>query len=243
MNTIVVNLFSTYEIALTNSIKKQKIKELILPFKLKVIPNCLDNTFIKLIDDYRPKEKTVISKLKLGNKYLFLYLSRFNREKNQNLLIEAFANFTKTNTEAVLLLAGKGEDLPKLKKKISALNLENRVFILTDISETDKIDLYMNANCFVFPSLAEGFGITLLEAMYSCYPVISSNLEVLREVSGNRVLFFKNNNLKSLSSKIKDAYKLSEDFKNKIKENKSFIKNNYSLEKYIGNYERLYQLK
>ena len=243
MNTIVVNLFSTYEIALTNSIKKQKIKELILPFKLKVIPNCLDNTFIKLIDDYRPKEKTVISKLKLGNKYLFLYLSRFTREKNQNLLIEAFANFTKTNTEAVLLLAGKGEDLPKLKKKISALNLENRVFILTDISETDKIDLYMNANCFVFPSLAEGFGITLLEAMYSCYPVISSNLEVLREVSGNRVLFFKNNNLKSLSSKIKDAYKLSEDFKNKIKENKSFIKNNYSLEKYIGNYERLYQLK
>ena len=170
-------------------------------------------------------------------------MSRFTREKNQNLLIEAFANFTKTNTEAVLLLAGKGEDLPKLKKKISALNLENRVFILTDISETDKIDLYMNANCFVFPSLAEGFGITLLEAMYSCYPVISSNLEVLREVSGNRVLFFKNNNLKSLSSKIKDAYKLSEDFKNKIKENKSFIKNNYSLEKYIGNYERLYQLK
>jgi len=83
----------------------------------------------------------------------------------------------------------------------------------------------------------------LLEAMYSCYPVISSNLEVLREVSDNRVLFFKNNNLKSLSSKIKDAYKLSEDSKNKIKENKRFIKNNYSLEKYISNYERLYQLK
>jgi glycosyltransferase involved in cell wall biosynthesis len=202
LNSLIVNLFSTKEVALTNSIKVQKIKELIFLNKLVVIPNCLDSNFIRNIDTYKKPRKTILNKLGVDEMYVYLYLSRLTKEKNQKLLIEAFYNLSKTNEKSVLVIAGKGSDYEMHKKRISALNLEKRIFILNEVSEADKIDLYMGADCFVFPSLAEGFGITLLEAMYSCYPVISSNLEVLKEVSGNRVMFFKNNNQKSLTSKL-----------------------------------------
>lgn len=240
LNSLVINFLSTKEIALTNSIKKQKIKELVLPSKLVIIPNCLDSAFISNIDNYKKPRKTILSRLKIEDNFMYLYLSRLTKEKNQKLLIEAFYSLSKTNNDSVLVIAGKGSDYEMLKRRISALNLEKRVFILNEVSETDKIDLYMSSNCFVFPTLAEGFGITLLEAMYSCYPVISSNLEVLKEVSGNKVMFFKNNNQKSLTSKLKEALKLKEG-SSKLVENKKFVLANYSTEKYIENYESLYK--
>ena len=97
----------------------------------------------------------------------------------------------------------------------------------------------MNSNCFVFPSLAEGFGITLIEAMYSCYPVLSSNLEVLREVSGNRLFYFKTGNVKSLASKLKEVFSIKESAA-KLKNNKKFVKDNYSYTNYVKNYEKIY---
>jgi glycosyltransferase involved in cell wall biosynthesis len=240
LNSLVINLLSTKEIALTNSIKKQKIKELVLPNKLVIIPNCLDSAFILSIDTYKKPRNTILSKFKIADKFMFLYLSRLTKEKNQKLLIEAFYSLSKTKNDSVLVIAGKGPDYGMLKKRISALNLEKRIFILNEVSEADKIDLYMSSNCFVFPTLAEGFGITLIEAMYSCYPVISSNLEVLKEVSGNKVLFFKNNNQKSLTSKLKEALKLEES-SSKLVENKKFVLANYSAKEYIENYENLYK--
>jgi len=240
LNSLTINLLSTKEVALTPSISKQKMKELILPNKIVIIPNCLDSNFISQIDFYKKPKKTILSKYKLDGKYIFLYLSRLTKEKNQKLLIESFYNFSKNNDSSVLVLAGKGPDYEVLKKRISAINMEKRILILNEINETDKIDLYMASNCFVFPSLAEGFGITLLEAMYSCYPVISSNLEVLKEVSGNKVMFFKNNNQKSLTSKLKDVVKLKES-SSKLLENKKFVLTNYTAGRYIENYESLYK--
>lgn len=240
LNSLIVNLFATYEIALTNSIKRQKIKELILSFKLKTISNCIDEEFLQNSDTYKKNNKGILAKIPHQNKFIFLCLSRLTKEKNQMQLIEAFNVVSKETPDTVLILAGKGTDFQILRKKVVALNLESKVFILTEVSETDKIDLYMNANCFVFPTLAEGFGITLLEAMYSCYPVLSSNLEVLREVSGNRLTYFKSGNLKSLISKMKEVLKYKEQDPVKLKNNKKFVKEKYSFENYVKNYEKIY---
>jgi len=103
------------------------------------------------------------------------------------------------------------------------------------------LNLYLNCDCFVFPSLAEGFGITLIEAMYSCYPVISSNLPVLKEVAKNRVLYFKTGSSKSLYSKMLEAYKTKTD-KEHIEITKEFIKSNYSINTYIQNYMEIYKI-
>lgn len=242
-NSIIVNLLSTYEVALTQSIKNQKIKEGILPFKLKIIPNALDSVFIKEIDSYKREKDDLkfINQNFIKDIYTFLFLSRLTKEKNQILLINAFYEFSKKFPNSQLILGGKGTDYEKLKKRVRDLNLVNKVKILTDVSNRNKINLYLNCNCFIFPSLAEGFGITLLEAMYSCYPIISSNLNVLKEVSKNRVLFFKSNVQKSLLSKMVEAYNIKNDMK-VLDDNKKFIKESYSIEKYINNYLGIYKI-
>ncbi len=237
------DLLSTFEIALTESIKSQKIKEGILPIKLKIIPNALDSFFINEIDNYKEgklDEKFIKSTFR-SNYYSFLFLSRLTREKNQILLIETFYDFLKKYPNSELILAGKGSDLELIKRKVRDLNLVNNVKILTDVSNREKMVLYLNCDCFVFPSLAEGFGITLLEAMYTCYPIVSSNLKVLREVSKNKVLFFKSNTQKSLLSKLVEAYNIKKDM-NILEENKKFIRDTYSIEKYISNYLKVYGL-
>lgn len=243
LNSLTVNLFSSYEIALTESIKQQKIKEGIFPFKLKIIPNSLDPLFIKDVDSYsiNREDTNFINQNFPKNIYTFLFLSRLTREKNQILLINTFYEFSKKFPNSQLILAGKGEDYDKLKKRIRDLNLVNRVKILTEVSNRNKINLYKNCNCFVFPSLAEGFGITLLEAMYTCYPVISSNLKVLKEVSKNKILFFKTNTSKSLLSKMIEAYNSKSNMKI-LEENKTLIKENYSIETYIKNYLEIYKI-
>jgi glycosyltransferase involved in cell wall biosynthesis len=242
-NSLIVNFLSTYEIALTESIKLQKIKEGILPFKLKVIPNSLDPVFIEQIDNYteNKEDKIFISRNFNKEKFSFLYLSRFSKEKNQILLINSFYEFVKKYPDSQLVLAGKGEGLDLIKRRIRDLNLGESVNVITEVSERNKICLYQNCDCFVFPSLAEGFGITLLEAMYSCYPVISSNLNVLKEVSNNKVMYFKSNNSKSLLSKMKEAFNLNKS-KSKLKENKDFILEKYTIEKYINNYLNIYKI-
>lgn len=242
-NSFIVNLFSTFEIALTDSIKQQKIKEGLLPFKLKIIPNSLDPIFIKEIDNYieSKEDKIFISRNFDKEKFTFLYLSRFTKEKNQLVLINSFYEFLKKYPKTQLILAGKGEDLDILKRKIRDLNLGDHVKIVSDVSERNKICLFKNCDCFIFPSLAEGFGITLLEAMYSCYPVISSNLAVLKEVSKNKIMYFKSNNSKSLISKMAEAYSLK-NYASKLEENKKFILENYTIEKYINNYLEIYKI-
>lgn len=242
-NSLIVNLLSSFEIALTDSIKQQKVKEGILPFKLRIIPNSLDPVFIKEIDNYteNKEDKIFISKNFDKEKYTFLYLSRFTKEKNQIVLINSFFEFLKKYPKTQLILAGKGDDLDILKRRIRDLNLVEHVKIISNVSERNKICLFKNCDCFIFPSLAEGFGITLLEAMYSCYPVISSNLPVLKEVSKNKIMYFKSNNSKSLISKMVEAYSLKSST-SKLSENKDFISENYTIEKYINNYMNVYKI-
>jgi glycosyltransferase involved in cell wall biosynthesis len=242
-NSIIVNLLSTYEIALTDSIKQQKIREGILPFKLKIIPNSLDQNFMREIDNFKEtsEDKKFINQHFQKGKYTFLYLSRLTKEKNHMLLLNTFNDFLSKFPNSDLILAGKGSEFESLKNRIRDLNLFSNVKIITEVSERNKICLYKNCDCFVFPSLAEGFGITLIEAMYSCYPVISSNLPVLKEVSKNKLMYFKTDNSKSLLSKMIEACKIKNNLHN-LKENRAFVSENYTIENYINNYLNIYRI-
>lgn len=241
-NTTVVNIFSTYEVALTKYIKQEKEKEFILSSKLVVIPNCLDSGFISSVLNYQNKN-TFRKSYKIEDRFIITVLSRLTREKNQNLVIEAMLELSKKYPNIILLIVGKGEDYEFLKKKVVSLNLEKYVKFFNQVSESEKIDFYSNTDLFIFPSLAEGFGITILEAMYCTSPILSSDLKVLKEVTGHKIDYFKSNNKKSLISKIKaflDNKKLKIRDYDTIKNNREFINQNYSTEKYISNYIRLY---
>jgi glycosyltransferase involved in cell wall biosynthesis len=239
-NSIVVNFFSTKEISLTESIKQKKINEFILPNKLYTVPNSIDPDFVLKIDEEFQKNKNLPNS-NIG-KFTFLCLSRLSKEKNQEVLIRAFSKFNQGVVNSKLIIAGKGSETAYLKNLSKNLKVDKSITFIEDVPEKDKILLFSSCNCFVFPTLAEGFGITLLEAMYSVYPVISSDLPVLKEVAGENVIFFSSGNDIDLLKKMASVYKEKLNKKNidKLIKNKKFVLDNYSIKKYVDNYVKLY---
>lgn len=74
--------------------------------------------------------------------------------------------------------------------------------------------LYQNAECFVFPSKAEGFSIPILEAWKNECPAVLSDMGCFREIGGNAVLFFDPDSIASMEEKI--AFALSGENRNKL---------------------------
>ncbi len=86
-----------------------------------------------------------------------------------------------------LVIAGKNStaEAASLQALISKLGLGNRILVPGKISETDKMYLYQNCEAFVFPSLREGFGLPVIEAMRFGKPVFISNNTSLPEIGGD----------------------------------------------------------
>lgn len=110
--------------------------------------------------------------------------------KNLCRLVEAYHILRKEHSiEHQLVLVGlKGRDHPRLLDMIAKLSLESDVVVTGWISEGHLKSLYQAADLFAFPSLYEGFGIPVLEAMKHGVPVVASNASSLPEASGNATL-------------------------------------------------------
>lgn len=116
-----------------------------------------------------------------------LFVGTLQPRKNIVRLIEAFSRL---KNDIKLVVVGKkgwlyGDILEAPKK----FNIENRVKFLDFVPDEDLPSFYKNAVCFVLPSLYEGFGLPVLEAMkYGC-PVVTSNVSSLPEVGGDAALY------------------------------------------------------
>lgn len=121
-----------------------------------------------------------------------LYVGNQFPYKNLHRLIEAFSELVKRNFPHHLVLAGKKDPrfFPCLQRKAVELGLATRVKFVDYVSKEQLPRLYAEAALFVFPSLYEGFGLPVLEAMaYSC-PVVAANGSSLPEVCGEAALYF-----------------------------------------------------
>jgi glycosyltransferase involved in cell wall biosynthesis len=241
INTTVVDLFASKEIALTQYARAAKLKEGVFPFKLAVISNGIDVNKFKLPTDIKDNYKNEIrtrynipqDALVIGN------ISRLTEEKGHEPLIKAFVDVKK---EAYLLIAGGGKLEEPLKKLITDLGLEKRVIITGIFDAQDLIKYYSAFDYFVFPSLAEGFGYVLAEAMMSGLPVLCSDLPVLKELAADTVDYFKAGNAADLSDRLNDMLtKSSEQLLSTVKRAQLRIEENYSLERFVSNYLNLYE--
>ncbi|MEA5511178.1 glycosyltransferase family 1 protein [Crocosphaera sp. UHCC 0190] len=131
----------------------------------------------------------------------FLYLGRHDPHKNVNRIVEAFAKL-KNNQNYQLWLAGPTDKryTPKLIQQAQELGLEKRVKIL-DYVEYEQLAILLNqALALVFPSLWEGFGFPVLEAMGCGTPVITSNISSLPEVAGEAALLIDPYNVEEITA-------------------------------------------
>lgn len=177
-----------YIITISESSKKDIIKYLgIDESKIEVIYPGVDETYKKLLSN--DQIVAVKNKYSINGKYI-LYLGTLEPRKNIETIIRAYDCFKKANKENIkLVLAGKkGWLYDSIFKLIEEFGLEEDVIFTDYIDDKDKAPLYQGAEMFLFPSLYEGFGIPIIEAMASRTPVITSNSSSLPEASGDAAI-------------------------------------------------------
>lgn len=156
--------------------------------RIRVIGNAIDATYRPVTD--AQELARVRTRLDLPADYL-LYLGGFDLRKNLLRVVEAFAQLPEqTRANYPLVIAGRphlaGHPLyPDPRPTIDKLGVRNTVRLVGEIDDADKPALYSGATLFVWPSLYEGFGIPVLEAMACGVPVITSNSSSLPEVVGD----------------------------------------------------------
>jgi len=137
---------------------------------------------------------------KESNKYI-LFLGTLEPRKNVESIIEAFNRSELRTKNYELVIAGAPGW--KNKKLLKLIGETAGVKYLGFVPDEDKAVLYQNASLFVFPSLYEGFGIPVLEAMASGVPVITSNRSSLPEVGQNAVCYVNPHNVVELAENMK----------------------------------------
>ncbi|MFH1648181.1 MAG: glycosyltransferase family 4 protein [Patescibacteria group bacterium] len=243
-----INWFSTVEIALTESRKKVKMKEGIKESKLAIIPNSLHTWKFDITPLQRVDYKEEIKK-RYGipkNAFVFGNVGRITEEKGHNILVEAFKKFIDSDLfhkeDFYLMLVGGGDLEEKVKVYAKENNIEDKVIITGRFEEEDKVKFYSAIDVFVHASLAEGFGVVLVEAMYNGLATICSDIDVLTEVGGDTVVYFETGNPNSLSEKMVNIYEKVAAEGNLLGERaKKRVEENFTMEKFVSSYLNLYE--
>jgi alpha-1,3-rhamnosyl/mannosyltransferase len=127
-----------------------------------------------------------------------LYVGSNKPHKNLPILVEAFAQL---RPKSVLVLAGPSDSrFNQERMNAERLGLREHVRFLGTVPEKMLPTLYGGAKAFVFPSLYEGFGLPVLEAMACGVPVACSDIPSLRETAANAALYFDPKDGRSVAS-------------------------------------------
>lgn len=152
-----------------------------------------------------------VNKLKaLKNKYLikdkyFLYVGGYDFRKNIINLIKGFASIKKEllNNFQLVLCGGIDEGIKNsLLNLAKIMNVDKKIVFIGYLPDSELPTLYSGADLFIFPSLYEGFGLPLIEAMACKCLSIASNNSSLAEISNGNALLFNPLDYKDISNKI-----------------------------------------
>ncbi len=129
------------------------------------------------------------ARYQLGDWPFVLTVGTVQPRKNYPRLIEALAQLRSRLPELHLVIAGgRGWLDDPVYQTIDTLNMRDHVHLTGFVDEADLPALYSAATCFAFPSLYEGFGLPVLEAMACDTPVVTSTVSSLPEVAGDAAL-------------------------------------------------------
>ncbi len=144
----------------------------------------------------------VLERFKLEEPFVF-YLGRLEEKKNIPRLIEAWALIQTRRPEVKLVLGGSpGFGHSRVEELIAKHGLESSVVQTGWLADADAAVLFEAAELFVLPSLYEGFGIPVLEAMSAGTPVACSQIPALVEVAGKAAVYFNPTSAEDISATI-----------------------------------------
>lgn len=148
----------------------------------------------------------VLESLGIDRPYI-LFIGKLQKHKNLVRLVQAFDRFRRaTSSDAMLVLAGKPvTGVDELELTIQRLGLKPHVKWLGYLPDSTLPHLYGAARMFAFPSLWEGFGIPLIEAMACGTPVIASNSTCLPEVAGGAARIFDPLSIEDMANAMADV--------------------------------------
>ena len=179
-------------IAISNYTKKDIINNFnVLEDKIEVIYNDCNFEKFSIRDGYKESEN-LISFIN-GDKSYFLSVSSLLPHKNIKILIKAFIEIVKENTDYYLILVGGSSKLDtESKELIKKAGIESQIVFTNYVSNYILGLLYKKCAAFILPTQFEGFGMPIVEAQYFNALTILSDIEICREIAGDDGLYFDN---------------------------------------------------
>ena len=192
-------------IAISENTKKDIINNFaVSPDKVQLVYGGVDETFRPFEDREELERIRKVYKIK-GD--FILSVSGITPRKNFIRLIKAFKllkDQRKIDAQLVVV-GGKGWSYEGVFREVALSGLEEEVIFCGYVPKEHLLCLYNMADVFVFPSLYEGFGLPILEAMACATPVVASNASSMPEVCGEAALMVDPHNIEELASAISEV--------------------------------------
>ena len=191
----------------------QEVKEVygVAENRVVVVPNAVSEHFLQNLHSAamsKDDKKDILEKYGIPSKY-WLYVGTLQPRKNIPYLLNILAILKERGLEIPLVLVGRrdGHHFDRaIDSTIKELQLEKQVIFPGFVDEQDLPTLYSSAELFLFPSLYEGFGLPIVEALATGARVAVSDIAVHHEVGGKRVTYFP---LASIAEAVEILYNLS----------------------------------
>jgi len=149
---------------------------------------------------FRVPDFSVLDRFDFLQQPFILAAGKISPRKNLEVVIRAFKKLRSSIPHHLVTVGGYGWDFQKIKNLVGSLGLMDRIHFAGYVSDEQLHSLYAKATLFIYPSLFEGFGLPVLEAMATGCPVITSNISSLPEIAGDAALLIDPHNIDEVAS-------------------------------------------
>jgi len=173
-----------------------------------------------------------------SSKKFFLSIGVFKRAKNFHNLLPVMTHFPDYN----LIIPGHNDTVygKEVQAMAVSMGLDQRVILPGAVSDAQKLWLYRHCEAFLFPSLAEGFGLPVIEAMMCGKPVFLSNATCLPEIGGDAAFYFDDMTPETMAGTISGGLRIFNGDKALLSEKIQAHAATFSWERSIDGYLKVY---
>ena len=207
-------------IAISECTKRDIIQYFNIPNeKIEVVYQGCDISFTQPVTEEKKLE--VRAKYKLPDHYV---LNVGSIEERKNILVAVQALRMLPQHIHLVIIGRRTSYTDKVEHFIKENGLSKRVHIINNVPFSDLPALYQSAEIFVYPSRFEGFGIPIIEALYSGIPVIAATGSCLEEAGGPDSIYVDPDDVEGVANAIRLIYSDEEKRKNIVKQGRDFVK-------------------